>query len=81
MHDSSPEGPVRRWLSTIPVLVLLGGTALHWMAQEASGQLISVGESIWPGYAIHLRVKAEEPAPALLGMLAYIRPPSTKKTT
>ena len=64
MHDSSPEGPVRRWLSTIPVLVLLGGTALHWMAQEASGQLISVGESIWPGYAIHLRVKAEEPAPA-----------------
>lgn len=64
MHDSSPEGPVRRWLSTVPVLVLLAGTALHWMAQEASGQLISVGESLWPGYAIHLRVKAEDPAPA-----------------
>ena len=52
----TPHGPARSWLSTAPALLLLGGTVLHWCAGELSGRLITLGESIWPGYAIELRL-------------------------
>ena len=66
-HAPQPEGPLRRWGSTLPVLVLLVGTVLHWVAAGASGRLIRLGGELWPGYALELRrdlPRPEASAPA-----------------
>ena len=62
-HASQPEGPWRRWGSTLPVLVLLVGTVLHWVSSGVSGRLIRIGGEIWPGYAIELRRDLPRPEP------------------
>lgn len=54
---------MRRVLSTLPVFLLLSFVVLVWTAGQASAQLIMLGESIWPGYAIHLRIAKPDPAP------------------
>lgn len=46
---------MRRFLSTVPTLLLLCAVVLIWTAGQTSAQLIQLGESIWPGYALHLR--------------------------
>lgn len=60
-HSSTSEGPTRRWLSTLPVLLLLAGTVLHWVASGVSGRVIRLGGDIWPGYALELRVDRARP--------------------
>ncbi len=62
-HSTKPEGPLRRWLSTLPVLVLLVGVVLHWVSSGVSGQLIRIGDEVWPGYAIDLRRDLPRPEP------------------
>ncbi len=62
-HPAAPESPLRRWLSTLPVLLLLLATVLHWSASELSGSMIRAGEAIWPGYAVELRRDRPRPEP------------------
>ncbi len=61
MHPPSPDSRLRRSLSTLPVLILLAGTVLHWTASAGSSRLIELGESLWPGYAVDLRVDRRRP--------------------
>lgn len=64
----SQGGPMRTVLSTLPVLILLGGLVTHWTVSQASGRLIQLGEHLWPGYAAELRRQAEvsaEPEPSV----------------
>lgn len=61
MH--TPETPWRRWLSTVPALVLLSWTVLHWTANTLSGQMIAWGGEIWDGYALDLRRDLDPPTP------------------
>jgi TRAP-type C4-dicarboxylate transport system permease large subunit len=53
--EVTSRGPLRTALSTLPVLVVLGGSVVHWTASQASGRLIQLGEQLWPGYAAELR--------------------------
>ena len=61
--SQGPESPARRWLSTLPVLLLLVGTVTHWVASGVSGRVIRLGGEIWPGYALELRVDRPRPEP------------------
>ena len=53
---------MRRVLSTLPALLLLSFVVATWTAGQASAQLVQLGESMWPGYALHLR-NPRPPAP------------------
>lgn len=57
------DGALRRWLSTVPALLLLSWAVFNWTANALSGKMIEIGESVWPGYAIELRVDRPEPEP------------------
>ncbi len=57
------DGALRRWLSTVPALLLLSWAVFNWTANALSGKMIEVGEAVWPGYAIELRVDREAPEP------------------
>ena len=50
----------RRWLSTLPVLVLLVAAVAHGTAEKLHAQLLKLGEKNWPGYAA-LRVDPVTP--------------------
>ena len=63
MHANAPDRPARRWLSTVPALLLLVWTVVHWTASELSGRMIEVGGEIWPGYALDLRRDQPRPEP------------------
>ena len=41
----------RRWLSTVPVLLLLVTVVAHGTAEKLHAQLLKIGEENWPGYA------------------------------
>ena len=55
MSHAAPPSPLRTWLSTLPVLLILAGSVLIWTSRQASGRMIQLGERIWPGYAADLR--------------------------
>lgn len=43
---------VRRWLSTLPVLLLLVVAVAHGTGEKLHAQLLKFGENNWPGYAL-----------------------------
>jgi TRAP-type C4-dicarboxylate transport system permease large subunit len=62
-HGFKPDSALRRWLSTVPALLLLSWALVNWTANALSGKMIQIGEAVWPGYAIELRVEKAPPTP------------------
>jgi TRAP-type C4-dicarboxylate transport system permease large subunit len=64
-HGPRPDSVLRRWFSTVPALLLLVWAVFNWTANSLSGKMIQVGEDMWQGYAIELRLDRGPPvAPA-----------------
>ncbi len=58
--DKGGGGRARAWLSTLPVVLLLGVTILHGLGEGVHARFLQMGESFWPGYA-ELRSDPEKP--------------------
>jgi TRAP-type C4-dicarboxylate transport system permease large subunit len=54
------ESPLRTWLSTVPILLLLLTVLLHGTAEKVHARLLGIGERNWAGYAT-LRVDPKKP--------------------
>ena len=61
-HGIRPDSALRRWLSTVPALLLLSWALVNWTSNALSGKMIQIGEAVWPGYAIELRIDKDPPA-------------------
>ena len=57
---SEPDGPLRRWLGTLPVGLLLAFVVLSLTGERLHGRVLALGEATWPGYGLELR---QDPAP------------------
>jgi TRAP-type C4-dicarboxylate transport system permease large subunit len=48
---TAPAGPLRTWLTTVPILVILVVVVLHGSGVMLHGQLLRAGESMFQGYS------------------------------
>jgi len=48
---AAPPSRARAWLSTLPVVLLLGGVILHGFGETVHARLLTGGESLFSGYA------------------------------
>ena len=61
-HDKAPS-PLRRWLSTLPILVVLMAVLVQWTGSQLQSKVIQAGEGFWPGYGSELRREPVQPTP------------------
>ena len=64
-NDQAPSS-LRRWLSTLPILVVLMAVLVQWTGSQLQSKVIQAGEDFWPGYGSELRrepVQPEKPEP------------------
>ena len=59
-HDQAPS-PLRRWLSTLPILVVLMAVLVQWTGSQLQSKVIQAGEGFWPGYGSELRREPVQP--------------------
>ncbi len=57
---TAPAGPMRTWLATVPILLILVVVVLQGTAVMLHGQLLRAGESLYAGYS-ELRTDPEAP--------------------
>ena len=58
--DSAPS-TLRRWLSTLPILVVLFAVLVQWTGSQLQSKVIQAGEGVWPGYGSELRREPVQP--------------------
>lgn len=59
----TPPSPLRRWLSTLPILAVLLAVLVQWTGSQLQSKVIQAGESFWPGYGSELRREPIAPTP------------------
>ncbi len=58
--DTAPS-TLRRWLSTLPILVVLFAVLVQWTGSQLQSKVIQAGEGVWPGYGSELRREPVQP--------------------